>query len=476
MIELDTIPAVVDNVIRLKKDTLGVNLLSELRALLTRENPAYHQMKRMSERNPRYRYIRLPPATMTSVEEDDQTVYIPRGFKNELRILARNHNKRIEFYDETIFFGLDSGMALANHIQLRDYQRKGIGKLILNREGILVAPCGGGKTVAGIAILTILKQPTLVLVHTNDLLVQWRAQLAEKALIPGGVGQWGVGEKQRGQVTVGTIQTLIRTPPKELAAFLNNFGCVILDEAHHCPADTFFSVMNLCSARFRFGLTATPRRKDGLEFLMTDTIGPIVAEITDEELKSEGVSQNCQVRFIATTLFSHYTADQWTHLLGEICQSADRNRLIIDTIVATWNGGHFPLILSERVSHCKMLVEELRKRGMNAHALTGDVPKNVREDIIAKAKQNLIDAIVATKVADEGLDIPSLSCVHLVTPTANEAKTQQRIGRIRRPIEGKTSLVIDYVDPRIPACLRMGKARKLLYRRWGFKLEDGRDL
>jgi len=476
MMDTDTILAVVSNVIRLKKDTLGVNLLSELRALLTRENPAYHQMKRMSERNPRYRYIKLPPATMTSIEEDEQTVFIPRGFKTVLKQLAADHNQKIEFNDETIYYARDPGMALADHVQLRDYQKKGIGKLIMNREGILVAPCGGGKTVAGIALLSTLKQPTLVLVHTNDLLAQWGAQLAEKALIPGGIGQWCGTKRKRGQVTLATIQTLTRMPPAELVDFLGNFGCVILDEAHHCPADTFFGVMNLCSARFRFGLTATPRRKDSLEFLMTDTIGPVLAEITDDELKLEGVSQNCVVRFIATSTFSRYGADDWNKLLTDLCTDADRNRMIVDTIVGTWNAGHFPLILSERVSHCRLIVDELRKRGMNAHALVGEVPKNVREQIITSAKNNLIDAIVATKVADEGLDIPQLSCVHLITPTSNEAKTQQRIGRIRRPIEGKTSLVIDYIDARNTSLLRMGKSRKTLYRRWGFKLEDGRDL
>jgi superfamily II DNA or RNA helicase len=322
-----------------------------------------------------------------------------------------------------------------------------------------------------VALAGALKQPTLILVHTTDLLNQWRRELAEKSLFPGGIGTWGGGEKVGGQAIVATIQTLVRHIPAELREWLSQFGCVILDEAHHCPAETFMAVFNLCPAKFRFGVTATPRRKDGLDFLMTDVIGPIVSEVTDEELVAEGRSQQCTVREMPTTFYTRYTVDEWNSLLAELTTDEERNNLIIRTVVKDWHEGHFPLILSGRVPHCKMLVERLRANGMNAHLLVGEVSKNVREQITVHAKRGLIDAIVATKVADEGLDIPQLSCIHLTTPTANESATQQRIGRIRRPIEGKTSLVVDYQDIRVPGLLRMAQVRKKLYRRWGFLFE-----
>jgi len=469
--------AVVSNVIRLKRDTLGPGLLSELRASLTRENPAYHQMKRMADRQPhKYRYTKLPPATVSSFEEDEHTVYIPRGYRSELLDLAEKHSQDVKFHDETVCFERDLGIELSPDLTLKDYQRKGLGKLVMNKEGVLVAPCGGGKTVAGIGIICTLKQPTLVLVHTMELLDQWQGELASKALLPSPVGQWGGGVKQRENVTVATIQTLVRMAPPELRTFLDHFGCVILDEAHHCPADTFLGVINLCAARYRFGLTATPKRKDGLEFLMLDTIGPLLAEITDQELQAEGRSQTCIVREVHTSFYTRYTADEWAHLLREMVGDADRNNLIVQQVVGTWNDGHFPLVLSDRVGHCKQIVRALQANGMNAQLLVGEVPKHRRNMIIAEARAGLVDAIVATKVADEGLDVPALSCVHLTTPTANEPKTQQKIGRIRRPLEGKTSLIVDYVDPRVSAMIRMAKERKKMYRRWGFTYEGGRDI
>lgn len=475
--QINQIIAVVDNVIRLKRASLGPELLTELRLLLTRENPAYHQMKRMRDRQGyKYRFMQMPPATISSFEEDDETIYIPRGYKRDLIELAQRHNQSVKFFDETIAYDRDAGMTLNADVQLKDYQKRGLGKLVMSREGVLVAPCGGGKTVTGIAIMMTLKQPTLVLTHTNDLVLQWCRELADKATIPGGVGQWGGGRKALKKVTVATIQTLIRMDPQSLRSFLNEFGCVILDEAHHCPADTFMGVINLCSARYRYGLTATPKRKDGLEFLMTDTIGPLLAEITDNELQAEGRSQPCIVRSLSTTFYTHHSADEWNDLMNELTQDNDRNRMIIDSVVQTWKEGHFPLVLSDRVTHCRYLATELGKRGMNAQLLIGDISKHQRGKVVEYAKRNLVDAIVATKVADEGLDIPNLSCIHLTTPTANEAKTQQRIGRIRRPMEGKVSLVVDYIDLRVAACLRMAKARKNLYRRWGFTDESGKQI
>lgn len=464
--------AIIDNVIRIKRDSLGPDLLSRIRDSLTRENPAYHLMRGMANsNNPRFRYIKLPPATVSSFEDDGKTVYIPRGFKCELIEIAHNFGVKIIFYDETISFDRNPLIRMKDEVQLTLYQKKAVGQLSMSKEGILTAPCGGGKTVTGIAVITSLKQPTLVVVHTTDLIEQWKREIVDKCNLPFLPGQFGGGEHVISDITVATVQTLIRMKMNDLRSFLDRFGCIILDEAHHCPADTFISILNLSKSKFRFGLTATPKRKDGLEFLMTDTIGPIVSEISDADLQLAGRSQSCVVRELHTSFYTRYTAAEWAKLLSEMVNDHDRNLLIIRQILKTWNDGHFPLVLSDRVGHCKFIESELRRHGMNVQTLIGEIPKIKRSQIISDAKGGLVDAIVATKVADEGLDIPNLSCIHLVTPTADQSKLQQRIGRIRRPIEGKVALVVDYIDARVANCIRMYRQRKSLYKRWGFTNE-----
>ncbi|MAE81334.1 MAG: hypothetical protein CMB80_01270, partial [Flammeovirgaceae bacterium] len=431
------------------------------------------QMRRMRDRQPqKYRFMKMPPASISSIDEVDDTVLIPRGFKKNLINLASSYDREITFHDDTLLFPREPDTILNESLILKDYQRAGLSALTLNREGVVVAPCGGGKTVLGIATICTLAQPTLVLVHTTDLMHQWQGELASKAIIPKGVGQWGGGVKKRGRVVVGMVQTLIRMPVSELCSFLGQFGCVILDECHHCPADTFLAIVNMCQASYRIGLTATPKRKDGLEFLMTDTIGPILTEITDDDLEAEGRSQSCEVNDIHTTFFTRYTADEWTNLITEMVNDGDRNRLIVTNVLKSWNDGLFPLVLSDRVAHCHQLAESLRSSGMNAQLMTGSTPKELRRQVVQHARDGLVDCIVATKVADEGLDIDTLSAIHLTAPTANEPKIKQRIGRIRRPLPGKRSVVYDYIDERVASCARMARVRKRLYRKWGFKLNS----
>jgi superfamily II DNA or RNA helicase len=461
--------AVIQNVIRLKKSTSPPELLDIIRSELTVENPAYHQMQMMQYRNPRkYQYAKLPPSTIMSYDEAGDTLYIPRGYRSRLEELSSEHGQSISWHDKTIAFDRVHDMCQSPNVTLKNYQRRGLGKMVMSGNGVLVAPCGGGKTVTGIGILTTLKQPTLVVVHKTDLMSQWQEELADKADLPGPIGQWGGGVKQRETVTVATIQTLNKMPPAELVKFLEHFGCVILDEAHHCPADTFMGIMNLSPSRYRFGLTATPERKDGLEELMYRVIGPVRAEITDSELVAEGRSQTCEVVEVDTKFYTRHTASEWTKLLGELTKDGDRNRLIVSNIVKDWNDGQFPLVLSDRVGHCRQLQQMLRGHGMDAQLLIGAVNQMERDRIMSRARQGLVDAIIATKVADEGLDIPALSSIHLTSPTANKANTQQRVGRIRRPVPGKRSVVFDYVDLRVPCLARMAKSRRTMFKRWGF--------
>lgn len=460
---------VIDNVVRLKKETLQPSFLSDLRNALTRENPAYHQIRAMRERNRRMRFTTLPPATVSSYNENADTVFIPRGFKADLLEMVKANNLEIELDDLTLSYERSLEMNVKD-LELRYYQKKAQAALLLNREGVIVAPCGGGKTVVGIAAIMSLKQPTMVLVHTKDLMKQWHDEFEAKATFPGSIGRYGSGIKAIQQVTVGMIQTLMKMSSTEIVALLSRFGCIVLDEAHHCPADTFLGIMNLSKSKYRYGLTATPKRKDGLEFLMHDTIGPILCEITDDDLNAENRSQTCYVREIFTTSYSKHTADNWNELLDDLLTDQSRNVSILGCISRSFQEGHFPLVLSDRVEHCRLLNDNLRQMGMNSHLLIGEVSKSARENIINSARNNQIDCIVATKIADEGLDIPQLSCIHLTTPTANEAKLKQRIGRIRRPIEGKTSVIYDYIDSRISACARMARDRRRYYKRWGFQL------
>lgn len=461
------IQAVIDNVIRLNRETVQPALLSELKGDLIRENPVYHQIKRMRERNPKYQYIALPPATIENIHQDAHTIYIPRGYKQKLIATALEFDQPIDFFDETVTTERYP-IKMADGFELVAYQKQALIKVVMAGSGIFCAPCGGGKTAVGISLITKIAQKTLVLVHTVDLMNQWYKELSLKAQFDFKVGRFGDQNKEDSQIVVCIVQALIKLDRQKITDYLSQFGLLILDECHHCPAATFATIINQSKSRYRYGLTATPKRKDGLDFLMVDIIGPIVSEVTDGDLQDAGRSQSCIVKENYTTFYSRYGADQWAKLINEIIIDCDRNAMIVKNVYKRWQEGHFPLVLSDRVEHCKALCFALKRMGMNAQLLISEIDKLSRKRVIDDCQSQRVDCLIATRIADEGLDIPTLSNIHLTIPSGNESNIKQRIGRIRRPIEGKVCIVDDYIDSRTKTCLRMAKERKKYYKRWGF--------
>lgn len=468
--------AVLDNLIRISKRSLRPEILESLKHQLTRENPEYHQKLAISANHPGMQYA-LPPRYIESYSEDKHTFYIPRGVSNLLHDLINKYSDQLTIIDKRIYFDRNERFALKPKIQLTDYQAIGLSHMVLNGQGVFCAPCGGGKTVTGLAVAATLAQPTLIIVHTIDLQNQWVKELHDKSVFPEEIGIVGGGQRVTKFITIATIQTLhsINTHAaygeNALQNILKNFGTIILDECHHVPANTFLDVFNLCPAKYRFGLTATPLRKDGKQFLMTDVIGPVLHEVTDDDLMDAGRSQQVIVNQIPTEFYSPLSViNDWPQLITSISEDSKRNRLIVDNIIKRWNEGHFPLILSDRVTHCRDIKAALRARGMNAEVLLGEVSKGNRSKIMLNANSNQLDAIVATSVADEGLDIPRLSNVHLTMPTNNKSKIKQRVGRIRRPIEGKIAIVDDYVDELHEHLLRWSHNRMAMYKSWNFKM------
>src|SRR5262249_27705459 len=145
-------------------------------------------------------------------------------------------------------------------LEPRDYQARAAAALARHVQACTFAPCGAGKTVIAAAAMARVRQPTLVLVRTRDLVDQWCGAI-ESALgqRPGIVGE---GKFAPDLVTVATVQTLAAMDDVRLAALGRRFGCVVVDECHGAAAPTDRRVLAQLPGKYRFGLTATPERDD----------------------------------------------------------------------------------------------------------------------------------------------------------------------------------------------------------------------
>jgi len=384
----------------------------------------------------------------------------PRGSLHKLeRILqVRRYTPQLRFHLTDISLPFPVELKLS----LYEYQVRAEEKLLKFFEGNLEAPCGSGKTVIALGIISHLKQTTLILVHTTVIFQQWKKHLEDNLGVEN-VGIIGGGEKRPRPITLGMVQTLHKLSNKSMANLAKVFGCVICDEAHHVPAYTFLKIIARLKPKYLYGLTATPERKDGKEFLLYDFIGPNRYTISDSELIASGRITDVEVKWANTN--SQIIGDEWHYMMSALISTPSRNRIILSEIIEASKNGHYILVLSERVDHCHWISQMLTNKGYENLCITGKTVKSMGV-ILKKAKDfNILVATMA--IAKEGLDLPEISCVMIMTPTNNKQVLKQMIGRGRRFKKHKT-LVVDFYDSSCLVFSRIANNRMKWYHEWNF--------
>lgn len=377
---------------------------------------------------------------------------------------------------------LPAASCLSFGATLRDYQRAAVHAVLDHfaaeeaREApaglgaMIQAPCGGGKTEIGCALMAEVHTPALVLVHTQDLALQWRDRIklrlgVDAALV--GYGKKGDGSGAR--IAVASLQTLARWGWWRVHQWGKQWGMVVLDEAHHGPAQTFCGVLAGLSGRVRVGLTATPERADGLTPWLGWLVGPTVAKIDPAVIEGVGATLAPEVRVLRVPgagldgLESHERDRVLAESVTRNCElRAQARRAVAE--------GRRVLVLVKLVAHARALAQALCARGVDAVALVGECPKKDREATIARMRAGTVEVVVATSLADEGLDAPRLDTVILGAPSGDLGKVEQRIGRVCRPHpEAQPPRVVDVVDAWGPL---QGYARRRakLYRERGWRV------
>ena len=354
---------------------------------------------------------------------------------------------------------------LSEDYELRDYQRDAVDSALSNGSGVLVAPCGAGKTSIGIGIVAAVRQRTLILVHTKDLMQQWQDRI--EAWLPElSMGFIGGGRTyaHEADIVVATVQTLMNMPWQELYDLGKEFGLVILDEAHHCPAASFSWVMTAMPAKLRFGLTATPTREDGLTQFMWWTFGPKIWEISHRSLQHNGLIVVPSYHFVDTGWSPEDPDDEYQRVITEMTMDEERNRGIVKLVHRCAAADRKVLVLSARVGHCEQLHEELQAQGVCSVLLLGKMSPKKRTAALEGMRAGDYEVCISTTVADEGLDLPMLDALVMCTPTKAHGKVEQRIGRLMRPYPGKEECrVYDLVDDWGPF-FHSARSRRSLYR------------
>lgn len=235
--------------------------------------------------------------------------------------------------------------------------------------------------------------------------------------------------------------------------------------------------MGAMSTRLRYGVTATPTRRDGKHPLMHAIIGPLSARVKEDVLVDEGNLIRPSVTMVATELHS-VSGNKMTRARNQYQRQALYQRTIVDLaednarthLIARHVGKHadgHQLVLSDRIQHLYDIEKAIYdvNPSLRTFVVTGKHKTRDREEAIQAMRDGGLDVLLATQLADEGLDLPILDTLHLTFPSRAVQKLQQKVGRIMRSAEGKRHcMVYDYVDVNVPVLRGQAKDRLEFYR------------
>lgn len=421
-----------------------------LKKRLTLPNPQYQAAKKYSrwvgKKFPRHLYF---------YKERKAGLILPRGFAREAVLACLDLcGERPEIIDQRRVLP-DCSFHFKG--QLRDYQKNAVQDILTRDFGVLEAGTGSGKTVMALQAIASRAQPTLIIVHTKELMYQWVAKIEEFLGIE--AGMLGDGQHNITPLTVAIVNSTRRY----LDELRPQFGHLLVDECHRVPASLFTDVVTAFDAKYSLGLSATAyRRDDVMTQLIYFYLGARVHKVDSLKLQENGAILKPEIIF-RPTAFTYRYRDDYAAMLNALTLDNDRNQQIAADVISEAGKGETVLVVSDRVDHCERLAELIRAAGGEPAILTGRIGTEERSGIVAALRENRINILIATiQLIGEGFDAPGLSCLFLATPLKFSGRVLQTVGRVLRPGDNKKAIVFDYLDP-VGVLRASTKARQRIY-------------
>ena len=471
------------NMLYIPLNQLSSKVLNHLKRIASFRNPEFYSKQAL--RLSTYQ----TPRIISCADIDDEYLALPRGCEDAVIALLREKDVPDRIEDKC-----NHGKPISVQFNgvLRDNQQEAVNVLASNSNGVLSATTAFGKTVTAIGLIAKHGVNTLVLVHTKALLDQWvkaleqfltidtipeeneRKRKRRKPLSPIGTLS-STGNKLHGIIDIALMQSCISD--NEVKTFVKEYGMVIADECHHVSAVNFEQILKTVNARYVYGLTATPIRKDGHQPIIFMQCGPIRYSA---DAKAQMLSQSFERLLVPRfTPFRPIVGSDlsYTKVAQQLAEDEYRNLFIVKDVVEVLKEGRSPIILTNRTSHVATLAELLKPHCPNVITLIGsESTKEKRQKM--EQLQSITSSeplvIVATgKYVGEGFDYARLDTLFLVSPVAWKGIVAQYAGRLHREYEGKQDVQIyDYIDIRVPVCESMYRKRLKGYASIGYRIRN----
>jgi superfamily II DNA or RNA helicase len=478
------------NMLFVLKTGISQRALNHLKRLAAFKNPEFYkaQAMRMSTYG--------KPRIICCAEETAEYLCLPRGCEDDLRSALAEQGMAVDWVDKT-----NRGRMIDVEFKgnLRDEQPLAMDRLLEHDTGLLSGTTAFGKTVVAIKLIAERKVNTLIIVNNASLISQWKNKLTEFLTINESLPESDSGVKKRGRKKVRSVIGQLGQGKNNLSGIIDialmqslnrkgdvkecvkDYGMVIVDECHHVAAVSLDQILKAATARYVYGLTATPTRKDGHHPIIFMQCGPIRFR---DDAKKQAEKRP----------FDHFVIPRFTTLrvpldkvekdvpiqehYSHMVMDEMRNRLIVNDVIDCHENGRNCLVLTDRTKHLEMLAERLRERIPEVMTLRGGRGTKEAGEILQRISDTPADKVltlIATgRYIGEGFDEPRLDTLFLTMPISWKGTLQQYAGRLHRLFESKKEVQIyDYVDTHVGVLERMYNKRLNGYASIGYKAKAG---
>ncbi len=480
-----TVTIIKSSMLYVEKKGLSQKALNTLKRYAAFKNPAFYKAQAM--RISTYG----KPRVISCSDDYESFLALPRGCEDDIKHLLNDFKVKQEYMDET---NPGNKVNIEFNGSLREEQQRAVDAFLAYENGVLSATTAFGKTVIGAKLISARKVNTLVIVHRQQLLSQWRERLEQFLIINESlpdlpkkrgrkkeqnvIGYMAAGKDRLSSIVdIAIMQSMnINGDVKEM---IKNYGMIIVDECHHVPAVTFEQIFKHATAKYIYGLTATPYRSDGHHPIIFFYCGPIRFSVDAKKQAEKRPFEHYLIpRFTSFKIIHNKDRVEPTiqEIKSNLISDEIRNQLIIDDVIECYNKGRNSLILTDRISHIDELAKKIRKEIPNIICLKGGMGVKKTAKIMGE-----IDSIPDTEsfvliatgsYIGEGFDEARLDTLFLAMPISWKGTIQQYAGRLHRLFEPKKDVQIyDYVDLHVKMLEKMYGKRLKGYAAIGYKIK-----
>ncbi|MEY4901846.1 MAG: hypothetical protein RLZZ190_573 [Actinomycetota bacterium] len=364
--------------------------------------------------------------------------------------------------------------------KIRPYQELAAEGFCHGGSGVVVLPCGAGKTIVGAAAMAHVKATTLILVTNTIAARQWREELLKRTTLnEDEIGEYSGAKKEIRPVTIATYQVMTKKKNGVYAHLdlfdTHDWGLIIYDEVHLLPAPIFRFTADIQSRR-RLGLTATLVREDGMEGEVFSLIGPKRFDVPWKEIESQGYIAPAQCVEIRVNLseaerISYATAEPEERY--RFCATTRTKRNVVESLVAH-HAGEQILVIGQYIDQLDELSEVL-----GVPLIKGETPIKEREILFNKFRTGEVTCLVVSKVANFSIDLPDATIAIQVSGAFGSRQEEaQRLGRILRPkADGRSATFYSVVSrDTIDQDFAQNRQRFLAEQGYAYKIIDADDV